>query len=242
MPNPVAVGTTVRLEAQVEDQGCGDPAIQAAHYSQDGGPSILMVPSDGGFDEPSELAFVELTFADAAVHELCVTAVDPTGNVSTPVCTLLAVYDPAAGFVTGAGKIDSPLGAYALDPKLNGSARFAFVSRYVRGATVPEGNTQFTFQAATLDFRSTSYEWLVVAGARAQFKGLGTINGAGNFGFMLTSIDGDLNGGGGTDKFRIKIWDHMNGDAVIYDNQMGASDGGNDGTELLGGSIRIHNR
>ena len=58
-----------------------------------------------------------------------------------------------------------------------------------------------------MNFHSTSYEWLVVAGARAQYKGEGTINGSGNYGFMLTAIDGQINGGGGVDKFRIKIWD-----------------------------------
>jgi hypothetical protein len=76
----------------------------------------------------------------------------------------------------------------------------------------------------------------VVSGARAQYKGNGTINGAGNFGFLLTAIDGQINGGGGTDKFRIKIWDTS---SIVYDNQMGKSDTGNDATELGGGSIVI---
>jgi hypothetical protein len=34
-------------------------------------------------------------------------------------------------------------------------------------------------------------------GAKAQFKGTGTINGEGNHGFMLTAIDGAQRGGGG---------------------------------------------
>ncbi len=76
----------------------------------------------------------------------------------------------------------------------------------------------------------------MVSGARAQYKGNGTINGAGNFGFLLTAIDGQINGGGGTDKFRIKIWDTS---SIVYDNQMGKSDTGNDATELGGGSIVI---
>ena len=47
---------------------------------------------------------------------------------------------------------------------------------------------------ADLNFQSDVYDWLVVAGARAQFKGTGTINGEGNFGFMLTAIDGEQPG------------------------------------------------
>ena len=89
-----------------------------------------------------------------------------------------------------------------------------------------------------LNFHSITYEWLVIAGARAQYKGTGTINGAGNYGFMLTAIDGQI--GGGVDKFRIKIWDKNNADAVVYDNQMASADSDNPTTTLGGGSIMIH--
>jgi len=47
-------------------------------------------------------------------------------------------------------------------------------------------------------------------------------------------------GGGGADKFRIKIWNKDNGDAVVYDNQMGADDQVDPTTALGGGSIVIH--
>jgi len=50
---------------------------------------------------------------------------------------------------------------------------------------------------ASLNFHSSTYEWRVVVGARAQFKGSGTTNGAGDYGFMLTAIGGQVNGGGG---------------------------------------------
>jgi hypothetical protein len=75
----------------------------------------------------------------------------------------------------------------------------------------------------------------VVAGQdKAKYKGAGTINGEGNYGFMLTAIDGSP----GT--FRIKIWDKDNGDTVVYDNQMGEPDDGYDGTEIGGGNIKVH--
>jgi hypothetical protein len=56
---------------------------------------------------------------------------------------------------------------------------------------------------------------------------------------LLTAIDGQINGGGRVDKFRIKIWDKNAGDAIVDDNQLGARDGGNDATELGAGSIVI---
>ena len=117
---------------------------------------------------------------------------------------------------------------------MTGKANFGFVSKYKKGATAPEGNTEFQFHAASMNFKSTSYQWLVVAGSKATFKGSGTINGGGNYGFLLSAIDGSL------DKFRIKIW--AIGGAVVYDNQVvGAVDEDADPTTTLGGgSIVIH--
>ena len=48
----------------------------------------------------------------------------------TSVDFTITVYDPNAGFVTGGGWIDSPLGAYIPDPALAGRANFGFVSKY----------------------------------------------------------------------------------------------------------------
>jgi len=153
------------------------------------------------------------------------------------------VYDPTGGFVTGGGWIDSPVGASADFSTAIGKANFGFVSKYEKGANKAvalTGNTEFQFKAGGIDFKSKSYDWLVVASSRAQYKGVGTINGSGNYGFLLTAIDGQINGGGGSDKFRIKIWDISNNDRVVYDNQMGAGDDALPTTLLGGGSIVIH--
>jgi len=88
-------------------------------------------------------------------------------------------------------------------------------------------------------------EWLVVSGSRAQYKGTGTINGTGNFTFILTSIDGKLNGGDGKDRFRIKIMEGNAGNGVVYDNQISTADDAGltlDGTLVNNGSIVIHNK
>ena len=81
-----------------------------------------------------------------------------------------------------------------------------------------------------------------MASARAQFKGEGSINGQGRYGFLLTAIDGQISGGGGVDKFRIKIWDKNDGDRVVYDNQPGGSDDADPVTALGGGSIVVHTK
>ena len=102
--------------------------------------------------------------------------------------------------MTGGGWINSPAGAYPANPTLTGKANFGFVSKYQKGANVPSGNTEFDFRVAKLNFHGVSYDWLVIAGMKAQYKGSGTMNGVGDYKFMLTAEDG---GNQGQDTFRI---------------------------------------
>jgi hypothetical protein len=91
---------------------------------------------------------------------------------------------------------------------------------------------------------------MVVSGSNVQYKGSnGTINGSGNYDFMLTACDASVSGkcnAGTVDTFRIKIMDASNGDAVVYDNMMGQADTGSTGspstpaTAIGGGDIVIH--
>ncbi len=193
----------------------------------------------------SGTAFGTHTYINAGIYIISVTVTD-SGSLSGTATAdhYVVIYDPNGGFVTGGGWINSPAGAYVPNPSLTGKATFGFVSKYQKGASAPSGNTEFQFQAAGLNFHATIFDWLTISGARAQYKGSGTINGAGNFGFMLTAIDGDVSGGGGIDKFRIKIWDNNNGGAIVYDNNIGSAVGTADtadpATAIAGGSIVIH--
>lgn len=166
---------------------------------------------------------------EAGVYTLTIRVTDDDGGEGTA-SIMIVVFDPSAGFVTGGGWINSAPGAYKLGPSLGGKANFGFVSKYKKGATIPEGNTEFQFHAGGMNFHSTDYEWLVVnqAGTNAQFKGTGTINGQGSYTFMLWATD---NGNAG-DTFRIKITDNNNGNSAVYDN----------GIEqvIANGSIVIH--
>ena len=78
----------------------------------------------------------------------------------------------------------------------------------------------------------------MISKSKTQYKGSGTINNSGNYAFLLTAIDGQVNGGE-TDKFRIKVWDKNSG-VVIYDNQLGTPDSADPTTVIGGGSIIIH--
>ena len=160
------------------------------------------------------------------------------GNICDDQLAYLPIYDPNGGFVTGGGWINSPVGSLASNPTATGKANFGFVAKYKKGTTLVDGNTEFQFQTGNLNFKSSSHNSmsLVISGAKATYKGTGTINGAGNYNFMVVATDGDINGGGGIDKFRIKIWDNT---GTIYDHQMGALETDAPTTALAGGSIVI---
>ena len=184
------------------------------------------------------------TFTTAGVYLVSLSVTDACGATGTAstiggLSAMVVIYDPNGGFVTGGGWINSPAGAYVDNPALTGKANFGFVSKYQNGNSLPTGNTEFQFKAGNLNFSSTVYEWMVIAGARAQYKGAGKINGAGDYRFMLTAIDGQVNGGGGTDKFRLRIWNNAGG-GLVYDNQMNTPDSADPTTVLGGGSIVIH--
>jgi PKD repeat protein len=234
-PQPVAV--LVPIVANFKDADPSD--IHEATIDWGDGTSTIATVVEAGGAGTVEGAH---SYAGAGVYTVGVRVTDGdlqgSRTSASDVPAYVVVYDPSAGFVTGGGWIDSPEGAYTPRPTLSGKATFGFVAKYLPGARTPSGNTEFHFKAASFEFRSASYEWLVVAGARGQFKGTGTINGAGNYGFLLTAIDGQVNGGGGADRFRIKITDPATG-AVVYDNQMGQGDDSPSATALGGGSIQI---
>jgi hypothetical protein len=243
-PNPVAISNAVVITATVSDTDTGGSTIASAEYSIDGGAWLPMSASDGAFDEITEGVTATNTFTAAGVYNICIRGADSAGNnnCSSNCDLLIAVYDPSAGFVTGGGWLNSPAGAYKDDLAATGKANFGFVSKYQKGKTVPTGDTEFQFKAGNLNFKSGTYEWLVVSGAMAQYKGAGTINGVPGYSFLLTATDGQISGGGGYDKLRMKIWNTTTS-VIVYDNIL-SPDGDkiiSSNTQLInGGSIVIH--
>jgi hypothetical protein len=229
----VALGTAVNLSAAFSDPAGALDAPYKCTIDWDDGTTTTVNPA-------TTPCAGSRTYAAAGVYSIKIDVEDKDGGVGTKtVSSMIIVYDPTAGFVTGGGWIESPAGAYVADGSLTGRATFGFVSKYLRGRNVPTGNTQFQLHFADFNFHSTSYEWLVVAGTdKAQYKGVGTVNGSGNYGFLLTVNDEGNSG----DKFRIKIWDKDDSDAVVYDNKIGVSDDidAADPQVIGGGSIVIH--
>lgn len=211
---PVAVCQDVLVA--VGANGYADASIDGGSYDPDGDDIVCSQNPAGPYP--------------VGVYNVELTVTDPYG-ASDSCQAMLVVYDASGGFVTGGGWIWSPKGAYIANPWLEGKANFGFVSKYKKGANVPTGQTEFVFQAGDLNFHSSSYDWLVVTGSNyARFKGIGTINGSGEYKFMLWAGDGE------PDTFRIRIWteDDAGVETDVYDNGFDQAIGG--------GSIVIHKK
>jgi hypothetical protein len=197
-PNPARVGAPISVTAIASDSERGNSPIAMIEVRLEGREWAPMTPSDGGWDGATENAQSFLPAqSNPGVYSVCVRASDSAGNTSQEACEFVAVYDPDGGFVTGGGAIDSPVGADVVSPSASGVARFGFVSKYHKGATVPSGNVQFRFEAGNLRFTSTSMEWLVVTGEpRAKFRGVGVVDGEGTCRFEVDAWDGSLDASG----------------------------------------------
>jgi hypothetical protein len=112
------------------------------------------------------------------------------------------------------------------DPVLRAS--FSLVAQPGQGGAPPRGNTTFILAARDLSFRSVRYDELVVGGGDAYLRGVGMVNGRGEYGFEVWAEDGD------PDTFRIRITgEDVHGDPiVVYDSGAGQA--------IAGGNISVH--
>ncbi len=230
---PAAIGSTSTVSATFTDVGTQD--THKCTFTWDDASAPTTVNATGGTCSATH------TYAAPGVYTVTVTVVDDdTGSDTETLGTFIVIYDPGAGFVTGGGWINVTAGSCRLTTVCEGAtgkANFGFVSKYKKGASIPEGQTEFQFHAGNLNFHSETYEWLVVSGNKAQYRGTGKINGTTGYGFLLTAYDQS------PDKFRIKIWRISDG-VVVFDSRMGTSDDIDSANPqgIAGGSIVIHNK
>lgn len=217
---PVQVMEAVTVSVSFIDPGADDTHTALINwgdgFTSDGAVSGYFVTASHAYTTPG-------------VYTLTITVSDDDGGDSTEYYSqYLVVFDPDGGFVTGGG--------WFRDPVTSDKANFGFNAKYNMDVKMPFGNTNF--KVDDLHFKSTSYDWLVIYGAKAQYKGKGTINGTGEYEFSVTAIDGAVTGNG-VDYFRIRIWDKATG-IIMYDNDPGIPDNADPTVSLGGGSIVIH--
>ena len=223
---PVAISTPVSLGATYSDPGSNDTHTAVVDW----GDSTTSNPAaSAGALSASH------SYGSAGIYTVCVTVTDDDGGSDTECAeNHVVVYDPSAGFVTGGGWISPAPGSIPADPSASRPGRFGFVAKYKNGASVPDGSTEF--HSGGLNFHSSTYQWLVVAGATAIYQGTGTVNGVAGYSFLVSTVDG---GRTGPDRFRIKIWDTGSA-TVVFDNQMGGADSAPAANAITQGSIVIH--
>lgn len=232
--DPVLLGNPISFSGVFTDPGTLDGHVALINWG-DGKTTTVDLPA--GIYQLSKSHI----YGNVGVYTIMLTVTDDDGGFDTKsIDSYIVIYNPNCGFITGGGWLISPPGSYPANPTLSGRVNFGFVSKYLKGQVVPEGNTEFQFQQANINFHSEVYEWLIIAGAKATYLGEGTINGQGHYGFRLTAIDGKISGGGGVDKLRMKIWDKDNNDQIVYDTNYGTPDTQDPSVALSGGQITIH--
>jgi hypothetical protein len=232
--NPVALGSAAILSATIS------PAISGVTVTFNVDPGTGVITTYTAVTDNSGVATTApVSGLTVNLYKVIATA---ASGCATSDAAYLAVYDPNSSFITGGGWITSPAGALVAQPSLSGKANFGFVAKYQKGKSLVDGNTEFQFQDGDFSFKSNELDAgsLVISGSKGTYRGEGTVNGAGDYGFMVSAVDGEVDGGGGTDLFRIKIWDKSQGNTVVYDNNMGKDENGVPTTALGGGSIVIH--
>lgn len=238
-PNPVQVNAPFEVSSVLDDTKTGGSKIASAEFTLDGLTWLPMAAADGALEHRPREKIVAKSSADQpGVYELRVRGADERGNLASERSIDLVVYDPEAGSVSGEGWINSPLGAYSANPALTGKATFKFEAKYKGNATTPSGETEFVLAAANFAFKSTRYDWLVISGLEAVFKGSGTVNDKGDYAFGLIGVDDKIRGGANMDRVRLRVWEKGTG-KLIYDSGLGGPENVPPTTAIRGGSVDI---
>ena len=146
----------------------------------------------------------------------------------------MPVFDPEAGFVTGAGQ------AAANGKRLGFNFSVRYSGKY---AVTPTGQTHLQITGLGM-FRSSSLDWLVVTGDKAAWRGEGTIDGKGRYGFIASVTDaGNPGQDDPGDRLRVLVWDMDRHNRLVYNS---FTQGGeilnlsNQGPAIDRGNIVIH--
>jgi PKD repeat protein len=179
------------------------------------------------------------SYEKPGIYTATLTLTDKEGGMAQKSIDGVVVIAPSAASVFGIGWINSPAGSTISRPMVIGKVSFDFNASYRRSsASSPFGKTSFTIKGQGFKFVSSSYNWLVIKGKTSTLEGLGTVNGKGDYGFLLSIQDG-IWYKRNSDMIRIKIWNKATGE-VIYDTQPGAADDTLATTPVNGGLFTIN--
>jgi sugar lactone lactonase YvrE len=229
VPGPVPVAGSF-------GDGCSDTHTASATLT-DASKSAPLVPvltQSLGVNEGTALISGGVDVTAPGVYMVSESVCDSSANCAQATVNraghnpVVVVYDPSGPGVTGSGTINSQAGSFGRLPDLAGTASFAFKAFPNKGTPVPSGSLTFAFPAVSpvVTFDGISQpRWLQSSAARAQVKVGGQchiLSVLTQCTALLTAIDGDQIGGGGLDRFRMKLTGARG--AVLYDSGLGAAD------------------
>lgn len=173
------------------------------------------------------------TFRAPGIYTVKLSVTD-SGGESTTVQRRVVVSAPGPS-VVGEGSFVSPQGASRLAPRKTGMASFAILSAAQDNAGLVRGDARVEFSAPGLGLRSDQVDSQAVQGGRVEYRGSGTVNGAGGYQFLVSADNG---------RFRIRIWrldPASKAEVVDYDNLLdpGTAGSAGEGSAVSEGSVTI---
>ena len=229
-PNPIALGTNLKITATVTD--AGGSGVAAAEFKVDNGPFDDLAATDGSFGGSTEA--VSVTFPGShplltkqGLHTICVRGIDIAGNIGATACVTVAVHDENS--INASGGTDSPAGADPLHPAASGPVTFSFNAKYGDEDSAPKGNLEFKYKEGDISFKDDFFDYLVVTESRAQIQGTGTLNGTTVCKFSIDAYDSSF-GPSRVDAFGLRIFNCGGGTADRYNLPV---------TQLTKGKIQI---
>ncbi|MBI2405521.1 PKD domain-containing protein [Candidatus Microgenomates bacterium] len=222
---PVEVNMAITASASFTDLGILDTHTASWDWG-DGNITVGTVTKSDGSSSVSDTH----TYTSAGVYTITLTVTDDDNGMSTQTFQYVSVYNPTPqGLFTGNRIFSSPAGSYPQNPNLTGQVQFGVTSKYQDTSLI--GKVSMNFKVANLEFNSTSLTALVISDGQATLRGTGTVNGSGNYNFLVTGLDGPQ------DAIRIQIKDQSG--TVLYDSQLGAADTATP-TASVTGQIIVH--
>jgi hypothetical protein len=202
----VRLGTPTAFSGSFTDPGVAD--THTAQWIFGTNPPVVGTVSETNGSGTVGLGY---TPGGVGVYSATLRVTDKDGAVGSASSSgsYAVAYNPGAVGMAGGGSV-------------KGTDRFCFAANMPtsKGAP-PVGAVEFSWAGKT--FRSTALQSLLPSGAMVRLTGSGTVDGAAGYSFTLIANDGQAVGGGGTDAFRLKVWNTAT-NAVVYDNMPGKSD------------------
>lgn len=203
----------------------GDPVTLTTNFTDDGANDTHTCAigwDDGTSSSAPATGYVcggTHTYTHAGMYTITPAITDDDGGKAEPTSVLVIVYDPDAGFATGAGHFTSAPGSLTGNPTASGMTHFQFNPKYLPHDTGPRpgnGKADLRMDDTDFQFESTELAWLVVTpDHKVAVSGTGTVNGKAGYGFVVYGYD--------TGRYRMVVWDLATGaypkSDKVYDNR-----------------------